>query len=283
MSVDAASATDTSGARLLLAGRARRAGRAQPRALRQRPRPGERPLDHARLQGHDHDEGVAGDAGRCSRSPRSRRWVYGKLPLGAAPGWIGELHRISGRLAFLLTLPVAYHCLYQLAFQDSTTRVLAALDPRVRVLRRLRRQGRDRALPKLPGLALPLAGGLLFSAPRRRLADERPVVHQREWLPLALTPLRAGRPRPRAADLADRRVRDRRPARRPRADRGATRHGRRRRRRDPRGELRRGERRVFASAGCGSCHTLAAAGRHRRDRPEPRRARSPTPPPSPPS
>src|SRR4051794_24670121 len=51
-------------------------------------------------------------------------WMYGKLPLRDAPGWIGPAHRISGRVAFLLTLPVAYHCLYQLAFQDSTTRVL---------------------------------------------------------------------------------------------------------------------------------------------------------------
>ena len=50
--------------------------------------------------------------------------MYGKLPLGAGPAWLGSLHRISGRTAFLLTLPVAYHCLYQLAFQDTSTRVL---------------------------------------------------------------------------------------------------------------------------------------------------------------
>src|SRR6185295_13373108 len=55
----------------------------------------------------------------------SALWLYGKLPVGAAPAWLGSLHRISGRLAFLLSLPVAYHCLYQLAFQDTTTRVLA--------------------------------------------------------------------------------------------------------------------------------------------------------------
>jgi hypothetical protein len=42
----------------------------------------------------------------------SALWLYGKLPLGAAPEWLGSLHRISGRLAFLLSLPVAYHCLY---------------------------------------------------------------------------------------------------------------------------------------------------------------------------
>jgi Family of unknown function (DUF6529) len=90
-------------------------------------------------------------------------WVYGKLPLRAAPLWIASFHRISGRLAFLLTLPVAYHCLYQLAFQDSTTRVLVhsilgcafygAFAAKIVIVRS----------PRLPGLALPLAGGVLFS------------------------------------------------------------------------------------------------------------------------
>lgn len=93
----------------------------------------------------------------------SALWMFGRLPLGAAPRWLGSLHRVSGRTAFLLTLPVAYHCLYQLAFQDSTARVLAhsllgclfygAFATKVVVVRS----------PSLPGLALPLAGGLLFT------------------------------------------------------------------------------------------------------------------------
>jgi len=90
-------------------------------------------------------------------------WMYGRLPLSAPPHWIGSFHRISGRLAFLLTLPVAYHCLYQLAFQDSTARVLVhsilgcafygAFAAKVVVVR----------AHALPGFALPLAGGVLFS------------------------------------------------------------------------------------------------------------------------
>jgi hypothetical protein len=93
----------------------------------------------------------------------SALWMFGKLPLGAAPDWIGGAHRISGRLAFLLSLPVAYHCLYQLAFQDSTTRVLAhsllgclfygAFATKVMIVR----------AHGLPGIVLPLAGGLLFA------------------------------------------------------------------------------------------------------------------------
>src|SRR3954469_13783316 len=51
-------------------------------------------------------------------------WVYGKLP-GQPPAWAGDLHRVSGRVAFLFSLPVAYHCLWSLGFQNTTGRVLA--------------------------------------------------------------------------------------------------------------------------------------------------------------
>jgi hypothetical protein len=93
----------------------------------------------------------------------SALWMYGRLPLRDAPEWIGGAHRISGRLAFLFSLPVAYHCLYQLAFQDTTTRVLAhsllgclfygAFATKVMIVR----------AHGLPGFALPLAGGVLFT------------------------------------------------------------------------------------------------------------------------
>jgi hypothetical protein len=90
-------------------------------------------------------------------------WMYGRLPLGRAPSWIGSAHRISGRLAFLVSLPVAYHCLYQLAFQDTSTRVLihsllgcafsGAFATKVVIVRSR----------NLPGIALPIAGGLVFT------------------------------------------------------------------------------------------------------------------------
>jgi hypothetical protein len=93
----------------------------------------------------------------------SALWMYGRLPLREAPGWIGGAHRISGRLAFLISLPVAYHCLYQLAFQDTTTRVLlhsllgclfyGAFATKVTIVRS----------HNLPGAALPFAGGLVFT------------------------------------------------------------------------------------------------------------------------
>jgi hypothetical protein len=50
--------------------------------------------------------------------------MYGKIPQVTAPSWIGTLHRWSGRIAFLLAVPVAIHCLYALGFQNYSTRVL---------------------------------------------------------------------------------------------------------------------------------------------------------------
>ncbi len=93
----------------------------------------------------------------------SALWMYGRLPVGPAPSWLGGVHRVSGRLAFIVSLPVAYHCLYQLGFQHSSARVLAhsvlgcafygAFAAKVVVVRSA----------KLPGRALPVAGGLAFT------------------------------------------------------------------------------------------------------------------------
>src|SRR5688500_8362547 len=89
-------------------------------------------------------------------------WIYGRLPW-SAPDWAGGAHRVSGRLAFLLSLPVAYHCLWSLGFQDTNTRVLVhslagcvfygAFAAKVTIVR-------SRGLP---AVALPVAGGLVFA------------------------------------------------------------------------------------------------------------------------
>src|SRR3954466_264534 len=89
-------------------------------------------------------------------------WLYGKLPWQPKP-WTGDVHRISGRLAFLFSLPVAYHCLWSLGFQDTNGRVLAhsllgcafygAFVTKVTVVR----------AKGLPAAALPIAGGLTFA------------------------------------------------------------------------------------------------------------------------
>jgi hypothetical protein len=43
-------------------------------------------------------------------------WIYGKLGIGA-PSWLGTTHRISGAIALLLSLFVAYHCLWALGLE----------------------------------------------------------------------------------------------------------------------------------------------------------------------
>jgi hypothetical protein len=90
--------------------------------------------------------------------------MYGRIPRISAPSWIGALHRWSGRVAVLLTVPVAVHCLYALGFQLGSPRVLAhsiagcfvygVFVAKMLVLPR----------PNLPRWSIPVLGGLLFSA-----------------------------------------------------------------------------------------------------------------------
>ena len=56
----------------------------------------------------------------------SALWMWGRLPgVGRPPGWLPELHRWSGSIAFTLSLPVAVHCVWSLGFVTTTPRVLA--------------------------------------------------------------------------------------------------------------------------------------------------------------
>ncbi|MFD6286795.1 DUF6529 family protein [Streptomyces sp. NPDC060205] len=87
--------------------------------------------------------------------------LYGRLP---GPSWSGVLHRWSGRIAFLVAVPVAVHCLYALGYQTYEPRVLwhsllgcfffGAFSAKMLLLR----------TERLPGWLLPFVGGLVFSA-----------------------------------------------------------------------------------------------------------------------
>lgn len=89
---------------------------------------------------------------------------YGKLGKGYGPKWLGRAHRVSGTLAFLFVVPVAYHCLWSLGFQSGQTRVLlhglfgclffGALTAKILVVR----------ASGMPKLALPVLGGVVFTA-----------------------------------------------------------------------------------------------------------------------
>jgi hypothetical protein len=81
-----------------------------------------------------------------------------------APAWISTLHRWSGRIAVLLTVPVVVHCLFALGFGTYSTRVLVHsllgcvfYGTFVAKMLSLTRRG-------LPNWAIPVFGGVLFTA-----------------------------------------------------------------------------------------------------------------------
>ena len=88
--------------------------------------------------------------------------MYGRIPV-RAPSWIGALHRWSGRVAVLVTVPVAVHCLFALGFQGGELRVLlhslfgcffyGAFAAKMLVLR-----------ARTPSWTLPVLGGAVFTA-----------------------------------------------------------------------------------------------------------------------
>jgi cytochrome c553 len=145
-------------------------------------------------------------------------WIFRKLPW-EKPAWVNPVHRWSGRLAFVFTLPIAYHCIFKLGFQDPTTRVLAhsllgcavygAFAAKVTIVR----------LHRFPRLVLPLAGSLLFAVLVGVWYTSAVWLYSQNTASAA--PAKSS-PVPAGADAAA----------------GA---------------------RVFQQAGCGSCHTLSDA------------------------
>jgi hypothetical protein len=90
--------------------------------------------------------------------------MFGRLGHGPAPRATALTHRISGVLAVLVSLPVAFHCLWSLGFGTYDTRVLVhsllgCAFYGVFVTKMLTLRSR-----RMPGWALPLLGGALFTA-----------------------------------------------------------------------------------------------------------------------
>ncbi|MGW1886379.1 DUF6529 family protein [Streptomyces sp. NPDC001970] len=90
--------------------------------------------------------------------------MYGQMPGVRAAPWTPTLHRWSGRVAFLLAVPVAVHCLYALGYQTTTARAawhsflgcffFGAFSAKMLLLR----------MERLPGWLLPVVGGLVFAS-----------------------------------------------------------------------------------------------------------------------
>ncbi len=89
--------------------------------------------------------------------------MFGRLGHGPVPRATALTHRISGVLAVILSVPVAFHCLWSLGFGAYDTRVLVhsllgCAFYGVFVTKMLALRSR-----RMPGWALPLLGGALFT------------------------------------------------------------------------------------------------------------------------
>ena len=100
----------------------------------------------------------------------SALWIFGKIGAGA-PSWVGKIHRATGASALLLSLFVAYHCLWSLGLEVGHLpdgekvsvrtfvhgllgcAVMGAIVVKIVAVRSRR----------APGWFLPVAGGMLFS------------------------------------------------------------------------------------------------------------------------
>jgi hypothetical protein len=91
--------------------------------------------------------------------------MFGHLPgVKRTPSWVPFAHRWTGTAAFVVSLPVAYHCLWSLGFQTTGTRQIVhatagcvfygAFATKLLALRIRRR----------PGWALPVIGGTVVAA-----------------------------------------------------------------------------------------------------------------------
>jgi hypothetical protein len=91
--------------------------------------------------------------------------MFGRLPgLHTNPRWVPFAHRWAGTAAFLISLPVAYHCLWSLGFETTGARQLVhgiagcvfygAITTKLLALRTAR----------LPRWSIPVVGGSVFAA-----------------------------------------------------------------------------------------------------------------------
>jgi len=88
--------------------------------------------------------------------------MWGRLPgVAASPGWAGPLHRWSGVAAFVLTLPVAFQCIWSAGFSDDTTRTLVHSLAGCLFYGAFAAKMLSLRLRGLPGWVLPVLGGLL--------------------------------------------------------------------------------------------------------------------------
>ena len=93
--------------------------------------------------------------------------IWGRIPWPRTlPAWFGQVHRLSGTLAFLATLPVAYHCLWAIGFEPDMSQprrfihsMLGCFFYGAFVVKVVAVRSR-----RLPGWMLPAIGGTVFTS-----------------------------------------------------------------------------------------------------------------------
>jgi Family of unknown function (DUF6529) len=90
-------------------------------------------------------------------------WMWGRLPgAGRAPGWLPTVHRWSGSVAFVASVPVALHCVWSLGFVTTTPRVLVHGTAGCLFYGAYAAKMLGLRIRGLPGWALPALGGTVF-------------------------------------------------------------------------------------------------------------------------
>ena len=89
-------------------------------------------------------------------------WMYGRLGRPAPPR-IGLVHRTLGLVALVVSLPVAYHCLWSIGFESYTGRVLLHSLASCLVYGTFVVKVVGLHAPAAPRWLVPVAGGTLFT------------------------------------------------------------------------------------------------------------------------
>jgi hypothetical protein len=90
-------------------------------------------------------------------------WMWERLPgVGAAPSWASVLHRWTGTIAFVLTLPVVFNCIWALGFVTTSLRVVVHSVAGCLFYGAYAAKMLGLRIRGLPGWAIPVLGGSVF-------------------------------------------------------------------------------------------------------------------------